>query len=43
MTCLVQIAPNLSKEGIIIIDDYYHWSGCKTATDEYLASEIKNL
>ncbi|MEO6455848.1 MAG: TylF/MycF/NovP-related O-methyltransferase [Ginsengibacter sp.] len=39
MICLVQIAPNLSTGGVIIIDDYYSWSGCKTATDEYFASK----
>lgn len=43
MTCLIQIVPNLSKEGIIIIDDYYRWSGCKTATDEYFASKSKEF
>ena len=43
MTCLVQIVPHLSKEGIIIIDDYYRWSGCKTATDEYFASVSKEF
>lgn len=31
--------PRLTKGGIIIIDDYGHWSGCKKAIDEYL---IKN-
>lgn len=28
--------PRLVKGGIIIIDDYGHWSGCKKAIDEYL-------
>lgn len=28
--------PRLEKGGIIIIDDYGHWSGCKKAVDEYL-------
>jgi hypothetical protein len=35
MTCLTQIVPHLSTGGKIIIDDYYDWSGCRTATDEY--------
>lgn len=43
MTCLSQIAPNLSKEGIIIIDDYYSWSGCKKATDEYFAPKLNEF
>lgn len=41
MTCLKQIEPNLTKGGIIIIDDYYVWSGCKTATDDYFKDEIR--
>ena len=28
--------PKLVKGGILIIDDYGHWSGCKKAIDEYL-------
>ena len=39
MTCLMQITPNLSMQGVMIIDDYYCWSGCKTATDEYFADK----
>jgi hypothetical protein len=34
-TSLTQIVPNLSKGGIITLDDYNAWSGCKLATDEY--------
>lgn len=33
--CLEQIAPMLSKGGIMTIDDYYTWSGCRKAVDEY--------
>ena len=35
MTCLQQIEPNLVPGGILIIDDYKAWSGCKTAVDTY--------
>lgn len=35
MTCLMQIIPHLSFGGKVIIDDYYDWSGCRKATDEY--------
>ena len=28
--------PKLVKGGIIIIDDYGHWQGCKLAIDEYV-------
>lgn len=29
--------PRVVPHGITIIDDYGHWRGAKTATDEYLA------
>lgn len=38
MTCLQRIEPWLSSGGIMIIDDYYAWSGCKRAVDEYFAN-----
>jgi predicted O-methyltransferase YrrM len=37
MTCLTRIAPLLTPGGRIVLDDYYHWSGCRTAVDEYFA------
>lgn len=35
MTCLQRIAPLVVPGGRIVLDDYYAWSGCKTAVDEY--------
>jgi Macrocin-O-methyltransferase (TylF) len=35
MTCLERIAPRLVPGGRIVLDDYYQWSGCRTAVDEY--------
>jgi len=35
MTCLERIAPRLVPGGRIVLDDYYKWSGCRTAVDEY--------
>ncbi len=35
MTCLERIAPLLVPGGRIVLDDYYAWSGCRTAVDEY--------
>ncbi len=35
MTCLQRIAPRLVPGGRIVLDDYYQWSGCRTAVDEY--------
>ena len=37
MTCLTRIAPLLVPGGRIVLDDYYTWSGCRTAVDEYFA------
>lgn len=37
MTCLERIAPHLAIGGRLVIDDYYYWSGCRTAVDEYFA------
>jgi O-methyltransferase len=35
--CLEYIAPRLSPGGIIILDDYNDWPGCKKASDEFCA------
>lgn len=37
MLCLDYIAPRLSPAGMIILDDYNDWPGCKKATDEFCA------
>jgi O-methyltransferase len=37
MTCLTRIAPHLVPGGRIVLDDYYKWSGCRTAVDDYFA------
>jgi hypothetical protein len=34
-TCLDRIAPRLAQGGTIILDDYYVWSGCRKAVDDY--------
>ncbi len=33
---LIYLFPKLVENGILIIDDYGHWEGCKKAVDEYL-------
>ncbi len=38
MTCLERIVPYLVVGGKLIIDDYQHWSGCKSAVDDYFAN-----
>jgi len=35
MVCLTRIEPFLVKNGVLVIDDYYAWSGCRSAVDEY--------
>lgn len=37
MTCLERIVPHLVPGGRLVLDDYYHWSGCRTAVDEYFS------
>jgi len=39
-TCLIRIFPHLSVGGVMILDDYHNWGGCKKAADEYLASRL---
>ncbi|GAB4517798.1 MAG: hypothetical protein Tsb0010_01980 [Parvularculaceae bacterium] len=34
--CLERIAPRLSAGGVIILDDYKDWGGCRKAVDEFL-------
>jgi O-methyltransferase len=36
---LVHLYPRLSPGGILIVDDYGHWSGARQAVDEYLADQ----
>jgi hypothetical protein len=38
-TCLSRIAPRLVPGGVLIIDDYDAWSGCRSAVDEFLADK----
>ena len=33
--CLQRIVPHLSPGGVLVIDDYGAWSGCRDAVDEY--------
>ena len=36
---LTHLYPKLSPGGVLIIDDYGHWQGCRRAVDEYFASQ----
>ncbi len=37
MLCLERITPHLVVGGMLVIDDYRDWSGCKRAVDEFFA------
>lgn len=34
---LVHLYPRLAPGGVLIVDDYGHWEGCRQAVDEYFA------
>jgi len=34
---LTHLYPRIAKAGVLIIDDYGHWNGCRQAVDEYFA------
>jgi asparagine synthase (glutamine-hydrolysing) len=34
--CLEAIADRVSPDGVIVLDDYFDYGGCRTATDEFL-------
>ncbi len=40
---LVHLYPRLVPGGILIIDDYGHWQGCRQAVDQYLAAHAPDL
>lgn len=37
MVCLERVAPALVRGGRIVIDDYYKWSGCRDAVNDYFS------
>lgn len=40
---LLYLFPRLATNGVLIIDDYGHWEGCRKAVDEYLAENNINM
>lgn len=36
---LIHLFPRLSRQGVLLVDDYGHWGGARKATDEYLAGK----
>lgn len=37
MQCLENLYDNVQENGVIIIDDYYHWTGCARAIHDFLS------
>jgi O-methyltransferase len=37
--CLETLYPHVAPEGLVLIDDYYSWSGCARAVHDYLAAQ----
>jgi hypothetical protein len=35
--CLAHLYPLVSSGGIVVVDDYGRWKGCRTAVDEFLS------
>ncbi len=40
---LEHLYPRLSIGGVLIVDDYGHWEGCRKAVDEYFEAEAAQL
>lgn len=40
---LERLAPQLVTGGCLVIDDYYHYEGCKRATDEFFLNKSKKF
>jgi hypothetical protein len=40
---LTHLFPRLERRGVLLIDDYGHWSGARQATDEYFEREGLDL
>ena len=38
---LVHLYPRLREGGVLIVDDYGHWEGCRRAVDEYFSTEAE--
>jgi O-methyltransferase len=38
---LVHLYPRLCSGGVLIVDDYGHWDGCRQAVDEYFSAEAQ--
>jgi hypothetical protein len=41
--CIDEIAPRISKGGVMVFDDYSSYDGCKKAVDQFLAENKSNF
>ncbi len=37
MICLERVVPHLAPGGVLVIDDYDYWEGCRKAVDDYFS------
>lgn len=42
LACLERIEPHLVAGGSLVIDDYFDWSGCRRAVDDYFATRDRS-
>lgn len=40
---LIFLYPQLEQNGVLIIDDYGHWEGCRKAVDEYFSASQETI
>jgi hypothetical protein len=40
---LLHLYPRLSSGGVLIVDDYGHWDGCRRAVDEYFSGSAPSV
>ncbi|MGE3153974.1 MAG: TylF/MycF/NovP-related O-methyltransferase [Nitrospiraceae bacterium] len=41
--CLARLVPLVSPGGIVVIDDYGKWPGCRKALDEFMRTLVRPL
>jgi asparagine synthase (glutamine-hydrolysing) len=41
LTCLQRIVPRLTPHGVLVLDDYHDWSGCRKAVDEFFDDQLR--
>lgn len=43
LVCLQRVEPMLAVGGVLVIDDYFYWSGCKKAVDHYFSGREREF